>query len=79
MKHKSNRKTIKVGETVMVKGKDKQRGAWKIGRIDILFVGKDSVIRDVRIKTAKGFLDRPVPLLYPLELHATVSLMIEQD
>ena len=35
MKHKSNEKTIKVGEIVMMKGKDKKRGAWKIGRIDI--------------------------------------------
>ena len=56
MKHKSNGKTIKVGETVMVKGKDKQRGAWKIGRIDILFVGKDSVISEMyESRQLKGF------------------------
>ena len=56
MKHKSNGKTIKVREKVMVKGKGKQRGAWKIGRIDILFVGKDSVISEMyESRHLKGF------------------------
>ena len=38
MKHKSNEKTIKVGEIMMVKRKGKQRDTWKIGRIDKLLV-----------------------------------------
>ena len=38
MKHKSNEKTIQVGEIMMVKRKGKQRGTWKIGRIDKLLV-----------------------------------------
>ena len=54
MKHKSNEKTIKVEEIVMVEEEDKQRGSWKIGRINELFVGKYGVIRGVKIKTAKG-------------------------
>ena len=73
MKHKSSEKEIKVGEIVMVKGEDKRRGTWKIGRVDELFVGKDGITRGVRIKTARGFLERPVQLLYPLELHCDVN------
>ena len=38
MKHRSNEKTIQVGEIMMVKRKGKQRGTWKIGRIDKLLV-----------------------------------------
>ena len=53
----------------MVKGEDKQRGTWKIGRIDELFVGEDGVIKVLRIKTAKTFLEEPVQLLYAMELH----------
>ena len=40
-----------------------------IGRIDGLFVGKDYLIRGVKIKIAKGFLEQPVKLLYPQDLH----------
>ena len=69
MKHKSNEKTSKVGEIMMVKRKGKQRGTWKIGGIDKLFVWKDGVIRGVRFKTAKGFLEQVGKSLYPLELH----------
>ena len=47
MRHKSNEKTIKVGEIVMVKGEYQRRGTWKIGRIDELFVGKEGVTRGV--------------------------------
>lgn len=47
MKHnlKDKKKTIGVGEIVMVKGEDKERRTWKTNRIDELFVGKDGVIR----------------------------------
>ena len=34
-----------------------------------LYRGKDQEIRSVQIKTAKGCLERPIQLLYPLELH----------
>ena len=53
----------------MVKGEDKQRGTWKIGRIDELFVEEDGVIKVLRIKTTKRFLEEPVQLLCVMELH----------
>lgn len=52
----------------MVKIEDKQRGNWKIGRIDWNFVGKDGFIKSVRIKTSKGFLEWPFQLLYQVDL-----------
>ena len=56
MIHKSNEKTIKVGEIVIVKEEDKQRGTWEMGRLDKLFVGNDGINKGLRIKRAKGFL-----------------------
>ena len=53
----------------MIKGENKKRGKWKIGIINELFQGKDDQIRGVRVKTPHGYLDRPIQLLYLLELH----------
>ena len=53
----------------MIKGEDKRRGKWKIGIVKELYRGKDQEIRSVQIKTAKGCLEWPIQLLYPLELH----------
>ena len=42
-----------------------------------LYRGKDQEIRSVQIKTAKECLERPIQLLYPLELHC--NEMISDD
>ena len=39
-----------------------------MGTVDKLFVGKDGILRSVRIKTAKKFFDRPAQVQKPLEL-----------
>ena len=53
----------------MIKGESKKRRRWKIGIISKLFQGKDDQIRGARVKTPRGYLDRPIQLLYPLKLH----------
>ena len=53
----------------MIKGEDKRRGKWKIGTVKELYRGKDQEIWNVQVKTAERCLERPVHLLYPLELH----------
>ena len=60
---------IDIGDVVEIKGEDKRRGKWKIGIVKELYRGKDQEIRSVQIKTAIGCLERPIQLLYPLELH----------
>ena len=70
MAHKTKVVKIDIGDVVMIKGEDKRRGKWKIGIVKELYRGKDQEIRSVQIKTAKGCLERPVQLLYPLELHS---------
>ena len=69
MQHKSKAVNINVGDVVMIKDESKERGKWKISIISELFQGKDDQIRGAQVKTPRGYLDRPIQLLYPLALH----------
>ena len=60
---------INEGDVVMIKGESKKRGKWKIGIISKLFQCRDDQIGGARVKTPRRYLDRPIQLLYPLELH----------
>ena len=51
-----------------MKGDSKNRGTWPLAVVNKTYVGRDGVIRGVELKTGKGTLERPVQLLYPLEL-----------
>lgn len=69
MTHKAKEFQINVGDVVMIKTNVKKRGMWKIGIIQKMYRTKDLVIRAVRIKTSKGYLEWSIQLLYPLELN----------
>ena len=69
MQYKFKSVNINVGHVVMIKDESKKRGKWKIGIISELFQGKDDQIRGARMKILRGYLDRPIQLLYSLELH----------
>ena len=69
MTHKTKVVKIDIGDVVMIRGEDERRGKWKIGIVKGLYRGKDQEVRSVQIKTAKGCLEQPIQLLYPLELH----------
>ena len=72
MKHGKNTK-VKIGEVVIIKSEEKNRGRWKIGIITDTFPGPDDVVRAVEIKTSKGILERPIQFLYPLELTCDIQ------
>jgi hypothetical protein len=59
---------IKIGEIVLIKGEEKDRGQWKIGVIQEFVKGRDGVIRGAKLKTVNGVRERPLQLLYPMEL-----------
>ena len=69
MQHNSKAVNINVGDVVMIKDEIKKRRKWKIGIISELFQDKDDQIQDAQVKTPRGYLDRPIQLLCPLELH----------
>ena len=76
-RHKARRKTNTTnpaeGEIVIVKGDDKNRNTWKLGKVVHLIIGKDGIVRGVKLQTAKGDLERPIQLIYPLELQCDNS------
>ena len=58
----------------MIKGDEDSRGKSKIGIIENIFVGKDNTIRSIRIRTGQNIIERPIQLLYPMELHCESKL-----
>ena len=57
-----------VGEMVLVVCEEKNRAEWKRGRVLELIKGKDNVVRGVKILTKGHTIDRPLPLVWSLEL-----------
>ncbi|XP_074632427.1 uncharacterized protein LOC141890758 [Acropora palmata] len=58
----------KIGDVLIVKSKNKNRGHWPLAMVNEIVPGKDENVRAVQLKTANGIIERPVQHLYPLEL-----------
>ena len=68
MKHNKRQLSVTSGDVVIIKGNKKNCGQWKLGIVDELFPGSDGVIRAVKLRAGKSYLERPIQHLYPLEL-----------
>ena len=75
VKTKDPMSIAKVGEVVICHSDDRNKGKWILGIITDLFPGLDNIVRAVRVKTSKSYLERAVQHLYPLEL----SCVVDQD
>lgn len=60
------------GNIVLIKGDEKNRNKWKIGKVTKLICGKDKVVRGAKLQSGKATLERPVQLIYLLELKCDV-------
>ena len=69
----------KEGDVVIVKGDSKNRGTWNLGVVTQIFIGRDGITRGVPLKTRKGTLERPVQLLYPLELACEAKSEVKEE
>ena len=67
-KKEGGRDVPAVGEVVIVRFEQKNRGAWMLGVLTELITGKDGVIRGTRVRTGKSTIERPVQFLYPMKL-----------
>ncbi len=65
--HKTSKYEVQVGDAVIVKTDDRNRGKWPLAIVEKLFPGPDGRTRAVQLKTKNGVLERPVQHLYPLE------------
>ena len=59
---------LNVGDVVIIRSEDKNRGKWPLGIVEELFEGRDGKVRAVKLRAGKTFLERPIQHLYPLEL-----------
>ena len=71
-RHRCNRDdkppTLAVGDVVIIRSDNRNRAKWPLGIVEQLFPGKDEVVRAVKLRAGKSYLERPVQHLYPLEL-----------
>ena len=73
LKHKQKQMCPEIGDVVLVHGDSRNRGKWTVGVVRKQFEGKDGVVRGVELQTQKSIVDRPVQLLYPLELKVSAD------
>ena len=66
--HKDKQSKLSIGDVVIIKSDDKNRGKWPLGIVEELFPGRDGVIRAVKLRAGQSYLERPIQHLYPLEL-----------
>jgi hypothetical protein len=65
--------TLSVGDVVIIKSDERNRGEWPLGIVHELYEGKDGVVRAVKLRAGKSFMERPVQHLYPLELSCDIG------
>lgn len=68
LKHNHKEMEISVGDVVLIKGDEKNRGKWNIGIVRKLNKGRDGVIRSAKLQTGKSILERALQHMYPMEL-----------
>ena len=68
LKHQNKQMKSKEGDVVIIKGDDKNRAHWKLGVVKKMYEGSDDVVRAVKLRAGKSYMERAVQHLYPLEL-----------
>ena len=58
MKHDEKTQSVKPGDVVILRGDGKNRGNWKLGRVESLIIGRDGVVRGARLRTGQSVLER---------------------
>ena len=75
--------TSRFGDIVIIHDEGLPRGFWKLGRVQRLIVGNDGQTRGATVSVASEnrrftSLNRPLQLLYPLEInHPTVPEILQ--
>ena len=67
LKHSEERHP-KIGELLLIKLEDKNRGKWRIGVVTDLIKGRDGVVRAAKLRVGTSCIERAVQQLFALEL-----------
>ena len=68
LQHNTKQLALDTGDVVVIKADERNRGKWKLGIVEKLVPGTDGVVRAVRLRAGRSYLQRPIQHLYPLEL-----------
>ena len=66
LKHSEERHP-KIGELLLIKSEDENRGKWRIGVVTDLIKGRDGVVRAAKLRVGTSCIERAVQQLFPLE------------
>ena len=70
---------VKLGDVVLIQDAERNRGKWNMGIVVKLFQGRDGVVRAVRLRAGKSYLERAVQHLFPLELSCDQEQRVRED
>ena len=73
------KENLKVGDVVLVQRDDKDRRFWPLGVITQLIPSKEGLVRNVWLKTSKGFFRRSIQNLAPLEVSASEPIQMDLE
>ena len=79
LKHKDKTFKINVEDIVLINGEEKNRGYWKIGIVNQLYIGKGNNIRVAQLRIGEELIDRRIQLLYLLQLHCEGITVTNED
>ena len=71
--HKDSPCGVEKGDVCLIKDNNKDRNKWKLGIEEELIAGRDGVVRAVKLRAGKRYLERAVQQLYLLELSCDKS------
>ena len=74
--HKKSTFTVKKGDFVIIQSDERNRGKCPLGIVEELFKGRDGIVRVVKLRAGKTYLERSINHLYPLELSCDRSAPI---
>ena len=81
-RHQCNRKdknkSLKIGDVVLIRSEERNRGKWPLGVVVELFCRRDGAVRAAKLRAGKAFLERPVQHLYPLELSCDAAKPVSE-
>lgn len=72
LKHKRPSRSVEVGDVIIIKDENKDRYKWRFGIVEEPIVGRDGIVRAVRLRAGRKHLERAVQQLYPLELSCDI-------
>ena len=59
---------VKAGDVILVKEEKRNSGYWQLGVVESAIQGGDGVVRAVQLRSRNSLIERPIQLLYPLDL-----------